>query len=709
MVMEYTSTSDILRRLNQFTKQYDDINDGQPVLLYKDFDRFFHTVLTEVHHKMANSPNAEIDSSVIAELSAFSPLDVSKLIFSVIDVESKGYLTGSDFGKVAESMNTVLNKESKDASSTLFHLLAEAVDGRKSMNNLKTAKIELDPSDVIRVFQKLDFIDMDSDSSSDLEAIENFFKSTKIRLLDETAFEHMLDALPGEKLKLLVSRIYDNSDPGKSNLENATIPTSILPEIVQLIYHNNIPLNVVRQLEAISYDTFGVRMSYLETCSMLQLLNDLPTLNRLIKSEIFSQTLASITQQDFYKYANEYSRRPVTLNEIRLYFKWNSVLLREQEQISAINTADLMAILTDDMVSSSESSDPSFSLYPFISSVYSFVLGSVAGAIGATIVYPIDMLKTRMQNQRGRGIYKSYGDCFQKLLKNEGPRGIYSGLLPQIIGVAPEKAIKLTVNDAIRRIGRRHSPNGEITMPWEILAGSCAGACQVIFTNPLEITKIRLQVQGEYISDALKHGKCIRPKSAFDIVCQLGLRGLYKGALACLMRDVPFSAIYFPTYANLKKRMFGWDPVDPTMKKNLKSWELLTAGALAGVPAAYLTTPCDVVKTRLQVETTSDKKAYNGISNAFSSIWKQEGFKAFFKGGLARVCRSAPQFGFTLATYEIFQRMVPLERFYPDPRSSKGRLCGSKPLQPLSDTARQIIPRSSFFSMKLPKGKDEDK
>jgi len=705
--MRDSLTTDILQRLENFTKQYDDINNGKPIILYNDFDRFFHSIINKVHHERANSQNSKIAGSPITELGIFSPLDVSKLIFAVGDIDNKGYLTGPDFGKVAESIDTVLTRQSPDASSILFLLLAEAIDGKPLSNTSKALNIKLDVHDVIRIFQNLERIDKHNDLVSDLEAMENFVTSKRVKSLDKNTFEHMLEALPEEKLRLLVSHIFNKPDP--SQLKNPYIPTSIFSKLVQSIYHNNIPSNVLRQLEAISYDAFGVRMSYLETCSLLQLLNDLPTLNRLIKSEISTKMPASVTQDDFYKYANKCSSRPVSLDEIRLYFKWNSVLLREQEQISAINTADLMAILTDNMVTSSESSDPSFSLYPFISSVYSFVLGSVAGAIGATIVYPIDMLKTRMQNQRGKGIYKSYGDCFQKLLKNEGPRGIYSGLLPQVIGVAPEKAIKLTVNDAIRRVGRRHSANGEITMPWEILAGSCAGACQVIFTNPLEITKIRLQVQGELISDAVRHSKAIRSKSALDIVRELGLRGLYKGALVCLMRDVPFSAIYFPTYANLKKYMFGWNPVDPTMRKNLKSWELLSAGALAGVPAAYLTTPCDVVKTRLQVETTRDNKAYSSIPNAFRSIWKQEGFKAFFKGGLARVCRSAPQFGFTLATYELFQRMVPLERFYPDPRSTEGSLCGSKRIQPLADTARQIIPQSSFFNLKLPKGKDEGK
>ena len=174
---------------------------------------------------------------------------------------------------------------------------------------------------------------------------------------------------------------------------------------------------------------------------------------------------------------------------------------------------------------------------------------------------------------------------------------------------------------------------------------------QQVFTNPLEIVKIRLQVQGE----AVKSGAETAPKrSAMWIVRNLGLAGLYKGASACLLRDVPFSAIYFPTYSHLKKDLFGESPT-----KKLGIVQLLTAGAIAGMPAAYLTTPADVIKTRLQVEARKGETTYNGLTHAAKTIMKEEGFKAFFKGGPARILRSSPQFGFTLAAYEVLQRTIP--------------------------------------------------
>ncbi len=78
------------------------------------------------------------------------------------------------------------------------------------------------------------------------------------------------------------------------------------------------------------------------------------------------------------------------------------------------------------------------------------------------------------------------------------------------------------------------------------------------------------------------------------------------------------------------------------------------------MPAAYLTTPCDVIKTRLQVEARKGDAIYNGLVDCARKVYKDEGFKAFFKGGPARILRSSPQFGFTLAAYEVLGKLLPM-------------------------------------------------
>ena len=142
-----------------------------------------------------------------------------------------------------------------------------------------------------------------------------------------------------------------------------------------------------------------------------------------------------------------------------------------------------------------------------------------------------------------------------------------------------------------------------------------------MFTNPLEIVKIRLQVAGELQS--------VRRPAASEVVRELGLRGLYKGARACFLRDIPFSAIYFPAYAHMKKRFaneHGYN--DPK--------SLFVSALLAGIPAAGLCTPADVVKTRLQVQVRKGETKYNGLTDAFKKIYIEEGWTAFWKGTVSR-------------------------------------------------------------------------
>jgi solute carrier family 25 aspartate/glutamate transporter 12/13 len=121
--------------------------------------------------------------------------------------------------------------------------------------------------------------------------------------------------------------------------------------------------------------------------------------------------------------------------------------------------------------------------HDILESIHHFALGSLAGAFGAFMVYPIDLVKTRMQNQRSSGVghvlYKNSLDCAKKVIKNEGFKGLYSGVLPQLVGVAPEKAIKLTVNDLVR--GKMTDKStGQIKFAAEMLSGGTAGACQVV-------------------------------------------------------------------------------------------------------------------------------------------------------------------------------------------------------------------------------------
>ena len=248
-------------------------------------------------------------------------------------------------------------------------------------------------------------------------------------------------------------------------------------------------------------------------------------------------------------------------------------------------------------------------------------------------------MKTRLQSNAS--LYSGPFNCAATLLKTEGVLGFYNGLRVNLLGVMPEKAIKLAANETFREFFTARNGNGKIKVHQEMLSGAGAGFCQVIATNPMELVKIRMQLESD------------RPpadrRSTLTIVRKLGIRGVYKGTMSTLLRDVPFSFIFFPLYANIVKALSDEDG-----KSSLLSQ--LIAGSIAGGVGSGAVTPLDVVKTRLQMEGGITK--YKNIMGAFRTILKEEGFYALRQGMVPRMCVVSPLFGITLVAYELQKRYM---------------------------------------------------
>ncbi|KAG0426313.1 hypothetical protein HPB47_026551 [Ixodes persulcatus] len=272
------------------------------------------------------------------------------------------------------------------------------------------------------------------------------------------------------------------------------------------------------------------------------------------------------------------------------------------------------------------------------------VNGGIAGIIGVTCVFPIDLVKTRLQNQQtgpnGERMYRSMLDCFRKSYAAEGFFGMYRGSAVNILLITPEKAIKLAANDWFRH--GLSSSAGKLSLTQEMLAGGGAGFCQIIVTTPMELLKIQLQDAGRTGADKRLSARAV----ATQLIRERGLVGLYKGTGATMLRDVTFSVIYFPLFAHLNS--LGPRRGDGTSV----FWASFLAGCGAGSAAAFCVNPCDVVKTRLQLlNKAPGEVSYKGIPDAFYRILREEGIRAFFKGAGCRVIVIAPLFGIAQTVY----------------------------------------------------------
>nr|XP_018874037.2 mitochondrial glutamate carrier 2 isoform X1 [Gorilla gorilla gorilla] len=290
--------------------------------------------------------------------------------------------------------------------------------------------------------------------------------------------------------------------------------------------------------------------------------------------------------------------------------------------------------------------------------------GGVAGLVGVTCVFPIDLAKTRLQNQHGKAMYKGMIDCLMKTARAEGFFGMYRGAAVNLTLVTPEKAIKLAANDFFRQLLMEDGMQRNLKM--EMLAGCGAGMCQVVVTCPMEMLKIQLQDAGRLAvhhqgsasapstsrsyttGSASTHRRPSATLIAWELLRTQGLAGLYKGLGATLLRDIPFSIIYFPLFANLNNLGFN------ELAGKASFAHSFVSGCVAGSVAAVAVTPLDVLKTRIQtLKKGLGEDIYSGITDCARKLWIQEGPSAFMKGAGCRALVIAPLFGIAQGVYFI--------------------------------------------------------
>ena len=276
-----------------------------------------------------------------------------------------------------------------------------------------------------------------------------------------------------------------------------------------------------------------------------------------------------------------------------------------------------------------------------------------SGAIATTCIYPLAITKTKLMNESGL-VRSSPFRMMRSIWRDGGAKGFYRGWPPNVFFVMPEKAIKLTMNDFFKRAMKErgwgvNAATGELTMVAEMAAGGMAGTVQVIATNPMEL----LQIQGATIADGAQ------PISYPRLIRELGVSGLYTGVLSTLIRDIPFSMLYFSMYSQFKHQLL---PDGETSNLAFKSF---LAGSAAGTLAAAISCPMDVIKTRVHAAAKPARLGFSEFVRREVSMWyvhasgivRSEGAGALFRGVLPRCAIISPLFGITMTCYEEMQQL----------------------------------------------------
>ncbi|KAJ1985757.1 hypothetical protein H4R33_003795 [Dimargaris cristalligena] len=350
------------------------------------------------------------------------------------------------------------------------------------------------------------------------------------------------------------------------------------------------------------------------------------------------------------------------------------------------------------------------------------IAGAGAGCVSAIVTCPLDVVKTRLQNQgRGDGITPLYRGTLHTLRRigaEEGIRGLYRGLGPTVMGYLPTWAIYFSTYDALKvQIARRL--NRSIDHPLvHILSATGAGATSSMATNPLWVIKTRFMTQNE--RTAYRYNNTLH---AFQSILRTeGVRGLYKG-LGSSFLGLSHVVVHFPLYEKLKlwlktipafsndsepphaglisfrsslgtsgenQRGTGSLPspslgeIDPTLlddpdwdkthphsyqftrplrdpppelDRTINTRGILVASALSKLTASVITYPHEVIRTRLQNQSTPPYR-YHGIVHAIRTIFHEEGWRAFYRGLPTNLIRTVPASAVTLLTYELLVKYL---------------------------------------------------
>ncbi|CAD8076664.1 unnamed protein product [Paramecium sonneborni] len=214
------------------------------------------------------------------------------------------------------------------------------------------------------------------------------------------------------------------------------------------------------------------------------------------------------------------------------------------------------------------------------------VAGGSAGIFTDFLFFPIETIRTRIQ---ASNIKIDYFKSAAKVNK-------YRGLVVQLTVSFPSAFLFFSTYDTAKKNGCSH-----------IVAASLGEFAVDFFRNPFEVIKNQMQV-------GLDSNIRNTIKSIYKIQ---GLQGFYAGFSTFIMREIPFSAIQFPLYEKMKSQ-FGNDGIE----------DHALNGAVAGGTAAFLTTPCDVVKAKLM---TQRKQFYHSLGECIKIIYETEGIFGFFR------------------------------------------------------------------------------
>lgn len=294
-----------------------------------------------------------------------------------------------------------------------------------------------------------------------------------------------------------------------------------------------------------------------------------------------------------------------------------------------------------------------------------FIAGGVAGAVSRTVVSPFERVKILLQVQSSTSAYnKGIFNAVGQVYKEEGFAGLFRGNGLNCIRIFPYSAVQFVVYEWFKKhiflvdgsLGKEQLQN------WQrLVAGAACGGCSVIATYPLDLVRTRLSIQTANLAKLSKSKahNLAKPPGVIELLAKTyreegGVKGLYRGVYPTSLGVVPYVALNFAVYEQLKEFM----PVtDPTIAHLYK----LTMGAISGGIAQTIVYPFDLLRRRFQVLAMGGNELgfkYKSVSDALITIGKTEGYKGYYKGLTANLFKVIPSTAVSWVVYELVRDIM---------------------------------------------------
>ncbi len=283
------------------------------------------------------------------------------------------------------------------------------------------------------------------------------------------------------------------------------------------------------------------------------------------------------------------------------------------------------------------------------------ILASALGSSMATILLnPMLVFKVHMQksNTIPKNAYPALGTMgiYKQVMKSQGIKGFWAGTSMGLLQAVPSSVTYMTCYEQSKVLMYKNITS---TSPLMTLipgiSGSIARFVSVSIISPIELIRT---IQASGVNQA-------STMIARNLYEAQGLSGFYLGWQSTIMRDVPYSGLYWGMYEAFKKRFMA----GPVEENNTA---IFLSGTCAGVLSAFLTHPFDVVKTKQQVQVASLAKTMeqnriggtaikNNIEDScytLASVFQKGGIKALFRGVFMRCAMVVPGSSIFLTVYE---------------------------------------------------------